>query len=139
MVEQSLTLIGADQMRAMLNGLPADIQRELRPALKDAGDIVARQARANASWSSRIPGAISVRASFGARSAGATVVVDSAAAPHARPYEGVDGNSTFRHPVHGSDRWVSQTVRPFLMPAGRAKEREAALLAQRALQAALPN
>lgn len=131
-------LIGSAEMRAMLHDLPKDIQRELRPAIKKAGDVVAAQAKSNASWSSRIPGAISVRASFGARVAGATVVVSAGAAPHARPYEGSGGGGTYRHPVYGGPAWVTAPTRPFLMPAGRAKEAAAAALVQQAVQRALP-
>lgn len=72
------------------------------------------QARANASWSSRIPGAIRVAV----LKRGVDIRVNRRRAPHARPYEAIGGNATFRHPVHGHrDRWVSQATRPFLDPA----------------------
>jgi hypothetical protein len=126
-------------MQAMLAGLPKDIQRELRPRIRTISELVAAQARTNASWSTRIPGAISTRVSFGARTAGGAVVVNSAKAPHARPYEGLSARGgTFRHPVHGSDVWVSQATRPFLFESIIQTEREAVALIEQAVIAALP-
>lgn len=136
-VETSVNLIGSVEMRVMLNRLPADLQRELRPRLRQAAELVAADARRRAgAWSSRIPDAIKVRTSFGVARAGATVVVDSKVAPHARAYEGIaTRGSSFRHPVFGTDRWVDQATRPFLIPAGQAKEAEAARLAAEAINA----
>jgi len=101
--------------------LPAEMRAELRPRLKAAGGLVAAAARSNASWSSRIPGAIRVSTSFTSRTGGVSVRVDSQKAPHARAYEGIAGNATFRHPVYGGDTWVEQETRPFLAPAVNAK------------------
>lgn len=125
----------------MLHSLPREIQRELRPKMRQAGELVAAKARSNASeWSERIPGAISVRTSFGTRTAGAAVVVNSAAAPHARPYEGLSARGgTFRVPVFG--RWLpdveSRATRPFLFPAGVACEAAAAHLVEQAVDSAI--
>lgn len=97
-----------------LRGMSKEVRKETRPAIRKAAEPMVAQARANASWSSRIPKAI--RLSNTRR--GVTIRVNKATAPHARPYEGIRGGSTFRHPVHGNrDRWVSQATRPFLDPA----------------------
>jgi hypothetical protein len=101
--------------------LPAELRTELRPKLLHAASLIASDARNRASWSTRIPGAISVSASFNSRTGGASVRVSARKAPHARPYEGIDGNATFRRQVYGK-AWVTQETRPFLMPARRAKE-----------------
>jgi hypothetical protein len=146
-VSTSLQLVGAREMQAMLAGLPKDIQRELRPRIRTITELVAVQARANASAyptksggpSKRIPGAIGTRVSFGARTAGGAVVVNSAKAPHARPLEGLSSRGgTFRHPVFGTDKWVSQATRPFLFESIIQTEREAVALIEQAVIAALP-
>lgn len=137
-VQTGVSLIGVSEMRALLRDLPKDLQKEIRPAVREAAEVVAAKARSNAAFSTRIPGAIKARARFAGRQAGAEVVVDSVAAPHARPINGRGARgSTFRHPVPGSDRWVPQPVIPFLDDAAREKEREAALLVQAALEKVL--
>jgi hypothetical protein len=98
--------------------------------LKQAGEIVAVQARANASWSSRIPKSIKVQR----RGAVIRIV---AKAEDARVFEhrGVPG--TFRHPVFGHrDRWVAQGARPFLRPALMQHRKAALESAKRALHGA---
>lgn len=93
------------------------VRREIRPALKDVAEPMVAAARANASWSTRIPKAI--RLSVLKR--GVEIRVSKKRAPHARPYEGIGGNDQFRHPVFGDrSRWVSQKTRPFLDPAVKA-------------------
>lgn len=99
----------AKELRAM----SADVRKEIRPAIREAAQPIVAEARANASWSSRIPRAI--RLSNTRR--GISIRVNQTRAPHARPYEGIGGNGQFRHPVFGRDRWVSQATRPFLDPA----------------------
>jgi hypothetical protein len=108
-----------------LGQMPAVIRTGLRVGFRKAGQGVLADARSNASWSSRIPGAMSLRTSTKANSAGVFIRVDARKAPHARPYEGVTGrNDSFRHPVFGNrEVWVAQRTRPFLFPAaikGRA-------------------
>lgn len=92
----------------------------------EAGPLLA-DARQRASWSTRIPGAISVRgiASENLGTAGVTLRVSAAIAPHARPYEGLGGAAQFRHPVYGHDVWVSQATRPYAMPAVAARAEDA--------------
>lgn len=131
-------LEGADRVIKRLSDLPMNLRREVRPRAKQVVEIVATEARGNASWSSRIPGAISTSVTFAATARfGGTVRVDSVAAPHARPYEGMSGNATFRHPVFGGPAWVSENTRPFLKPAGQAKTPEAVRLMGEALTAAI--
>jgi hypothetical protein len=101
--------------------LPVEMRAQLRPRLKAAGGLIAAGAKSNASWSTRIPGAVSVSASFTSRTGGASVKVSAAKAPHARAYEGIEGNATFRHPVFGGSTWVDEDTRPFLVPAVNAK------------------
>ncbi|GAA4626614.1 hypothetical protein GCM10023196_035570 [Actinoallomurus vinaceus] len=107
--------------------VPKDIKKEIRPELRAAGELVAAQARVNASWSTRIPRATRVSVSFAKRKPGVSVVVDRRKAPHARPFEHGGRQGEFRHPVYGHrDRWVPQEARPFLEPAADARAGEAA-------------
>lgn len=102
---------------ADLRAMPAEIRRGISPALKQVAEPMAAQARANASWSTRIPGAIKVSVTR----RGVIIRVAAKKAPHARPYEGITGGAEFRHPVMGNrDRWVTQRTRPFLEPAVKA-------------------
>lgn len=99
---------------ADLRGFSTQVRREIRPAVKRAGEPMVAAARANASWSTRIPKAIKMRT----LKSGIEIRVSRKQAPHARPYEGIAGGSTFRHPVYGNrNRWVTQATRPFLEPA----------------------
>jgi hypothetical protein len=94
----------------------------LRSGFRTAGNLAARRAQVNASWSRRIPGALQVRPLTGARSAGVFLRVNSARAPHARAFEGLGRRATrfFRHPVFGNrDVWVDEATRPFMVPAVR--------------------
>lgn len=104
-----------------LRKLSPELRRALRPRLRAAGEITLAQAKANASWSRRIPAALSLQVSFAARNPGVAVVADSSAAPHARPLEGIL-RDPFRHPLFGRDNvpWVTQAARPFLRPAARS-------------------
>lgn len=102
-----------------LSDVPQELRKELRPKVRKIAGKVQRQVQQNASWSSRIPGAVKTRVSFSQRSPGVSVYVDSKAAPHARPLEfGSSRNRQLRHPVFGNpDVWVSQPTRPFFMQA----------------------
>lgn len=125
----NIDIDGVESVRllaAKFGRMPDDLRKSLRPKLLDAARVVVREAQSNASWSSRIPGAIKAGASV-TSSGGALVRVDRKAAPHARPYEGVGlGTDMFRHPVFGNrDVWVSQKTRPFLFPALQSKQDEA--------------
>lgn len=107
-----------------LGKVPLELRRELRPKLKASAAHVVTDMKGRASYSDRIPGAISMTVSFAARRGGVTIRVNSRRAPNARVLErGNDGSrsDTFRHPVFGNrDRWVSQATRPFFFPAVKA-------------------
>ncbi len=110
-----------------LGRVPAELRKELRPAVRAAAQQVLAEARSRAGWSSRIPAATRLSIRFAGKGAGASVITSAARAPHARPYEHGGDPGTFRHPVYGNRRnWVSQAARPFLAPAAQAK-REAAV------------
>lgn len=99
---------------ADLRAMSMQVRRGIRPTIKRASEPMVAQARANASWSTRIPGAIRVAV----LKSGVDIRVNRRKAPHARPLEGIGGNATFRHPVFGNrSRWVSQQTRSFLDPA----------------------
>lgn len=119
----------SDEIRRLirdLDGIPRDLRRQLRPGLRTAGRMVADQAKVNASWSTRIPGAIRVSVRFSG-TPGVSVIVDKRKAPHGRPHEHGGRPGTFRHPLFGDrSRWYSQRARPFLAPAAEAKSRAAA-------------
>ena len=111
--------------------MAAAVRKHIRTGITDAAQPLADAVRAQASWSSRIPGAVSVKTSFGPRSAGASVVVNNKKAPEARPLEmGSQRSSSgfLRHPVFArasetKDQWtwVNQPVRPFFFAAVDAK------------------
>lgn len=126
--------VDAGSLRSLiadLGKLPPEVVKELRPRLRRAGEVVKRDAQAQASWSSRIPRAMRLTTRFAsAKSAGVFITVNEAQAPHARPYEGIGTRgTTFRHPVFGDrDVWVAQAQRPFLLPAVQ-RNREAVVKA----------
>ena len=125
---------GADDFRRLANSLrevPDELRARLARRLRPVGDRTVADARARASWSSRIPGAISMRVAFKGKNPGLIITVDHVAAPHARPYEGLlaragHGN-TFRHPFFGdTDVWYAQPFRPFVWPAVLATNQDVA-------------
>lgn len=125
-----------------LRRLEPDVARELNKTLRGVlRDKVLPAARSNASWSSRIPGAIKPQVTqkqIGLR-------VARKQAPHGRPFEGlqrglVSRRGNFRHPVFGRSTqsrsqwtWVSQQNRPFLAPAFVDNHDEAVKAAQEAV------
>ncbi len=120
-----------------LGELPNDIRRDLRKGLREAGQEALNQARSNASWSSRIPGALSLRVYTSGPRAGVSLRVDSSKAPHARPYEGIGGRGdSFKHPVFGGETWVSEPTRPFLAPAAQKTRPRVMAAAEHAIQTA---
>lgn len=110
-----------------LQAMGPEVSRNLNKEFKAAAEAVAAAARSNASWSTRIPAAIKVRAARSRRFPGAEIYVRHAEAPHARPYEHGSGGrrDSFRHPVYKRpgrpNRWVEQATRPFVRPAFKAK------------------
>jgi hypothetical protein len=115
----------ADEIERLIHDMgriPDDLRKKLRPRLRIAGRIVADDAKARASWSTRIPRAIRVSTSFTGRRPGVSVIVNKSKAPHARPYEHGGEPGKFRHPRWGDRRrWFDQQARPFLAPALQAK------------------
>jgi hypothetical protein len=97
-----------------LGAIPPAVRRTLRPAVLEASQPILARMRAHASWSSRIPSAISVRPSTTA--AGVEFRVSAARAPHARPYESgsLRNPGMVRHPVYGNrEVWAQTPIRPF--------------------------
>lgn len=104
-----------------LGKIEPELRKALRPALKTAAEPIVSDAKGRASWSARIPRAITLSIRLAQRDPGVSIRVRRAVAPHGRPLEGITGNATFRHPVHGHrDRWVAQETRPYLAPAVEA-------------------
>lgn len=122
----------ADEIEHLIRDLgrvPDDLRRKLRPRLREAGRLVADDAKLRAAWSKRIPRAIKVSTSFTRTRPGVSVIVDRKTAPHARPYEHNGQPGTFRHPLFGDrEHWYSQAARPFLAPALAAKNEQAGRL-----------
>jgi hypothetical protein len=103
-----------------LDGIPKELRQKLRPALRAASEPIVQDAKGRASWSTRIPRAISMSVRF-SRDPGVLIRVRRSVAPHGRAYEGITGASDFVHPVHGHrDREVAESTRPYLEPAVRA-------------------
>lgn len=116
------------EFRRALRQLDAELAKDLTKELRRV--IVAEvvpTAKANASWSSRIPG--NIRPMVQARRLG--VRVASKRTPHARPFEGISkgargARGTFRHPLFGNrNHWFEQPTRPFLAPAMEANQEKA--------------
>lgn len=137
--------VNYDSIRPLVGELGAmspAMRTELRRGFRAAGAKALARAKSNASFSSRIPAAITVRPLTGARSAGVFLRVNKERAPHARSLEGIGtagvGGAArfFRHPVFGRDVWVDQPTRPFMVPAVLASRDDAQKAAIDAIQAA---
>jgi len=95
------------------------LRASFQSALKDAGTLVANDAKARASFSTRIQG--SIRVVLTARTL--AIRAGGASAPMAITFESLDGTTPYRHPVfaRGSNRkkwtWRPQTPRPYMVPA----------------------
>lgn len=130
----------AEDMRA----LPAAARKELRPKLRAAGDAVAENARGRAWWSVRVAKSVRVRTSFRLDREGVDIIAGGRDAPQARPYEGITGKASFRHPVYADAKnkirkewkWVAEPTRPFLIPAAQELEGPTTAMVQAALLAA---
>jgi hypothetical protein len=110
-----IVIDGYSQLLRGLKKLAPEVDKNLRKELRGLAAGVASDAKANASWSDRIPPAIGVSVT----NKGVGVRVARKRAPHGSLFErGSRGNrGAIRHPVFGSDTWVSQPTRPFLQPA----------------------
>lgn len=135
-----MPISGSEDVVKLVNDLRKigdGVGRNLGKEFKKAAGPVAQEARANASWSSRIPGAITVGVSSSRRFPGAQIKVSKDKAPHARLYEYPGRGGSFRHPVYGNrEVWVEQRGRPFIRPAVRAKGGEFVKAADRAVDSA---
>lgn len=97
----------------------AAMYREVQRSLRVVGQEVAARAKANASYSTRIPGSVTVRTS------GVNAVVVSAKSPNAGPVEN-HGKGYVRHPVFGDrNTWTDKNSHPaFLVPAATERLQE---------------
>lgn len=117
--------------------VPEELRARLAARLRPIGERAVDAARAKASWSSRIPGAIRLRVQFRGKNPGLLITVDHKAAPHARPFEGIL-SPVFRHPVFGDyDTWVAQSARPYVWPAVLETQQEIASEVDEAIDEAL--
>lgn len=114
-----LGAVGAETLARRLRQVPDELRGTLRPHLRAAGEAIKTDAAAGAGWSTRIPGSLYVQVAFIGRFPGVYVGARASQAPHARPYEGITGEASFRHPLNypNQRQWVSQATRPFLRPA----------------------
>jgi hypothetical protein len=121
-----------------LRTVPKEAKKDVRKAIVAATSEIRADMARRASWSSRIPGAITTRVRFA--SASVQIRVDARRAPHARPYEGVSSRGgSFRHPVYGNtDRWVSQAARPFFFPAAEGHRKAVRDAVERAVFQSFP-
>lgn len=125
-----LTVTGVAELVRAFGEVPAEVKAVLKPAVLEAGNLIGDQVKSNAGFSSWIPGAVKVSASFGSVTAGAKITVAERGFPHAgevRVFEGNGVNPTpFRHPVYGNrNAWVSAVTHPFAHPAVEQKRGEA--------------
>lgn len=104
--------------QAEIGELDRTAKNALRREMRGVGKEMADDAKANASWSTRIPGAIQVRTRLTGKRPGVRIRVNSDLAPHGRVYEDITGRGSFRHPVFGDrETWVPQASRPYLRRA----------------------
>lgn len=117
-----------------LRAVAPELKLELLREMKQAGEIVAEDARARSDWSTRIPGSIKVSVSGDS----IKVVANKKKAPNAKPIENHGKDGTFRHPVFGNrEVWVDQRARPFLRPALLAHREMVVAAVKRAVAKAL--
>jgi hypothetical protein len=113
-LQVNFTSADLHKMYTDLKAAPGAMQVELRKGMKVAADPMVKRVKSSSSFSSRIPGAVSAKVSFSAKSAAVSVQVNSGKAPEARPLENGGKGGTFRHPVYGNtDNWVDQKAQPF--------------------------
>lgn len=125
------------QLARDLYRMPPATRRRLRRSFEQAGQSALSDAKSRASWSHRIPAAISGKSELSVDRIGYTLRATVAKAPHARPYEGMGQGGSFRHPVFGHrDRWVTAATRPYLWPAVRGRVNDITAAANDAFEAA---
>jgi len=95
-----------------------DTRTWIRKRMRESAQPVLANAKSNASWSTRIPGAIKLSISLTTRRTGVSLRVNRKKAPHGRPYENLGKPGKFRHPFFGDrTRWFEQPARPFFFRA----------------------
>jgi hypothetical protein len=100
--------------------------KALRVRLRAIGEVVAQDARADASYSTRIPQTIKVRVTSGGN---VKVVMGGDAAPDAVPIEN-KGKGFVRHPTfgkRGAGDWTSKNSHPAILLPAFAKRADWAL------------
>ena len=126
MAKQSITvhIEGLREFDRAMKRLTPEVQKQFRADLKKIAQDVASEAKGRASWSRRIPGAISATVT----AKGAGVRLSKKKAPHGGLYErGSSGNRRMvRHPLFGNtDFWFETPIRPFIEPAVQSKRDDA--------------
>ena len=114
-VKKDLSGPGVKALRkfvAEFEKFPASLRKEMRPLLTEVAAESLSRAKANASWSRRIPGAIRARVTFSKTRGGVSLTVNRRKAPHARPMENLGQQGTFEHPTPTGGT-VKQEARPF--------------------------
>ena len=125
-----VVVIGLPELQRALRSFAPDVQKTFRGRLSEIAMVVAGDARGRASWSRRIPGAITTTV----QAAGAGIRVRAAQAPHGPLYE---MRASWRHPLFGDRRhWYAQRGRPFLQPAVDARQEYIRVEAVRAVELA---
>ncbi|MGH3026732.1 MAG: hypothetical protein ACRDLR_09820 [Gaiellaceae bacterium] len=120
-------LVTSNDLRALylrLHEIAPELRVALRHGVVAAGHDTAEAVKREASWSTRIPAAVSVKASFAAKTVGLRITVDKTKAPEARPLEHGGRDGSFRHPVFADASetrdqwtWVDQPAHPFFAKA----------------------
>jgi len=126
-------LSGLKDLARVCKKVAPDVEKDLNRGIGLAGEVIAREARQNASFSSRIPGSIETRR----RGRRVKIRAGGDAAPHAAVFEHGGLPGSFRHPVFGRDVWVEQAAHPFLTPALESGADEAFGLVVAAVDSAL--
>jgi len=111
-----------DSLRDLIRDMgkmPVEVRKLVRPALRASAQKPLQKARANASWSSRIPQATRIQVNYSKRAPGVALVVNKNKAPHARAYENEGKAGYFRTPLFGNrDQWFAHKARPFFYQVG---------------------
>jgi len=111
----------AKRLSSDLRNAAGRLPDALRRGVRAAAEPVAAGIRAEAAWSTRIPGAVSIQPS----GKGAAVTVNPNIAPEAAPLNNRGQGGEFTHPVFGNDWTVQQRARPFLTAGARRGQAEA--------------
>jgi len=125
-------IIGTEDAQKALRELAAaakgPMRNSLRRGIRAAAQPIAQGIRDEASWSSRIPDAVSLRVTTKAVS----VVIRPSVAPEANALNNDDQPGMFRHPVYADISeprsqwaWTEQEARPFLQAGAQRGRGEA--------------